>query len=133
MNSSDLSEVYGLRNGRIAGVAIRSQESGIWNVYLANGVDETSFNSGRFRVHPATTIEEVKKIFKCEELEFRASEPQYIPIPDRAIFDRDWGKLLPYSVFNHPLVAKKLGELMRLAAERGMPNEPKAPPSTPKK
>ena len=34
---------------------------------------------------------------------------------------------LPETPLNHPLVAKKLGELMRLAAEHGLPNEPKAP------
>ena len=40
---------------------------------------------------------------------------------------------LPETPLNHPLVAKKLGELMRLAAEHGLPDTPKAPPSAPKK
>ena len=115
MTSSYLSEIYGLRDGRIVGIATRAHQSGIWNVYLANGADETSFTSGKFRVHQAATIEKVEAIFKCEELELRVTKPQNAPIPDRAIFDRDWGNPLPYSVFNHPLVAKKLGEIMRQA------------------
>lgn len=34
---------------------------------------------------------------------------------------------LPETPLNHPLVAKKLVELMQLAAERGLPDTPKAP------
>lgn len=85
-----LSEVYGVREGKLLGMARRAYGQGAWSVYLANGTNETLFERGQFRTGQAATINEVQRIFNREGLELRVMRPQNIPVPDKAIFDGDW-------------------------------------------
>lgn len=118
MTSPGFSEVYGLRDSRLLGMATRAYPNGVWTVYLANGMNENTFAHGQCRHEQASSLGEVQRIFNREGLEIRITKPQNIQVPDRSLFEGDWGNLPKYSVLNSPLVATKLGELMRAAADR---------------
>lgn len=81
-----LTEVYGVRDGRVQGMATRSYSNGPWEVYIAAS---QGFNRSARR-EQAGSLNEVARIFAREGLEFRATKPANTPVPDRAIFDRDW-------------------------------------------
>ncbi len=112
----DVSEVYGVLDGRLLGMARRAYQGGIWVVYLANSANENALALGDFRREQASNITEVQRIFSTNGLEFRAIKPMGLPVPDLAIFE---GPLPKDSILDNPRVAEKLGELMLLAAERG--------------
>lgn len=85
-----LSQVYGVKDGRLQGVAIKSYRGGIWEVYIGKEGNPTLFAQGDFDRIQASDIGEVQRIFNQKGLEFRAIKPTNIPIPDRSIFDRNW-------------------------------------------
>jgi hypothetical protein len=118
MTSPGLSEVYGLRDSRLLGMATRTHPGGVWTVYLANGMNENAFARGQCRREQAASLNEVNRIFVREGLEFRANKPQNIPVPDHSIFEGDRGNLSKSSILSDPQVARKMGELMCAAANR---------------
>ena len=83
-------EVYGVKDGRLLGMASRPFSGGPWEVYLANGTNENMFARGQFRRMQAGDMNEVNRIFNREGLELNIRKPRNIPVPDVSIFDRDW-------------------------------------------
>lgn len=86
---SSITEVYGVKDGRLLGLAARATGN-VWNVYLANGTNETLFAAGQFRRMQAGSLNEVNRIFNTAGLELNVVKPRNIPVPDRSIFDQDW-------------------------------------------
>lgn len=84
-----ISEVYGVKDGRLLGLAHRATGS-IWNVYLANGVNETLWERGSFRRMQAGSLNEVNQIFATAGLELSIVKPRNIAVPDVSIFDQNW-------------------------------------------
>jgi DNA repair protein RadC len=83
-------EVYGVRDGRLLGMATRVG-SGVWTVYLSAGTN-ASLNAapGEFRRLQVGSLNEVNRIFGREGLEFVVTKPRNIPVPDRMMFDEHW-------------------------------------------
>lgn len=79
-----------MREGRLLGYARRAYQGGIWDVFLANGANESLFARGQFRREQASNVTEVQRIFSRAGLELRIIKPRDIPVPERTIFDRDW-------------------------------------------
>ncbi|MDH4172133.1 MAG: hypothetical protein OEW90_01745 [Betaproteobacteria bacterium] len=83
-------EVYGVKDGRLLGMAVKRGNAGIWDVYLANGTNENMFARGQFRRDQAASLNEVNRMFNREGLELNVIKPRNLPVPDSSLFDRDW-------------------------------------------
>lgn len=89
-NPKSVSEIYGVKDGRLMGHASRLTADGAWDVKLATGSNETLFAKGQFRRAQASNLAEVQRMFNEAGLELRFNKPQNTPVPDRTIFDEHW-------------------------------------------
>lgn len=83
-------QVYGIRDGRLLGMARQPFTGGVWDVYLATGANETLFNRGQFTRQQAGTITDVSRIFAAAGLELNLEARPDIRVPEQSIFDQDW-------------------------------------------
>lgn len=83
-------QLYGVRDGRLLGMARQGYQGGVWEVFLAAGANETLFTRGQFRRLQAANQAEVLQIFATAGLETWPNIPQAIRVPEQALFEGDW-------------------------------------------
>lgn len=90
LNEPRATVVYGVREGRVQGMARRAFRGGVWDVFLGNRANETLFARDQFRRAQAGSFAEVQAMFNEAGLELTRSPPQNIQIPDKSLFDQNW-------------------------------------------